>query len=138
MKKCVWLVLLFCFACSQKSKTPAIHISLVNNNQSIKLTGLNNAVVSEISRDSVPEMWETLAPVYRMPADTELKNYQPIQHGTYAVKDSFVIFTPDTPLVKGQAYFMRYHQFKGENMWDYIKGKKRLGTAQYVDLSFKD
>jgi len=137
MKKTTWLLLLFFFACSPKPKVPVVHISLINNNQSIKFTGLDNAIVSEISRDSISEMWETLVPVYRMPADTDLKNYQPVQHGTYAVKDSTVIFTPDTPFVKGRVYFMRYHQFKGENIWDYIKGKKRLGNIQHIDLVVK-
>ena len=73
-----------------------------------------------------------------MPADTDLKNYQPVQPGSYLLKDSTVVFTPDTPFTKGQIYFVRYFEFnKGDNIWDYIKGKRKLGKIQYIDLIFK-
>jgi len=134
MKKTGWILLLLCSACVHKSAAPVFHIALTNNNQAIKLTGLDPAIAGEISRDSIAGVWQTLLPVYRMPADTDLKSYQPVQHGTYLLKDSAVVFTPDTPFVTGKTYFMRCYQFKGENMWDYIKGKKRLGEARYNDL----
>lgn len=137
MKKIAWLLFVFCFACSQKPKTPVVRVSLINNNRSVKFTGLDNAIVSEINRDTVREVWQTLLPVYKMPADTDLKNYQPVQPGAYTVKDSAVVFTPDTLFLKGRTYFMRYHLFKGENMWDYIKGKKRLRNIQHIDLVVK-
>jgi hypothetical protein len=137
MKKTAWILLLIFFSCSQKPKPPAVHISLVNDNKSIRFNGLDNAIVSEINRDTIPGIWENLVPVFKMPADTDVKNYQPVQHGLYTLKDSSVIFTPDTPFVKGQTYFMRYYIFKGENMWDYIKGKKRLGEVAYRDLVVK-
>jgi hypothetical protein len=137
MKKAAWILLLFCFACTPKPKAPIVHISLTNSNRSVKFTGLDYAIISEINRDSTAGIWETLLPVYRMPADTDLKNYQPVQHGVYTLKDSAVVYTPDTPFVKGKTYFMRYYQFKGENIWDFIKGKKRLGAAGYCDLVIK-
>jgi hypothetical protein len=129
--------LLFCFGCSSKPKAPVVHVSLTDSNHAVKVRGLDYAIVSEIGRDSIPGIWENFLPVYRMPADTDLKNYQPIQHGLYTLKDSAVVFKPDTPFVKGQTYFMRYYQFKGENIWDYIKGKKRLGAVGYHDLVIK-
>lgn len=137
MKKAALILLLFCFACSSKPKAPVVHISLTDSNHAVKVKGLDYAIVSEIGRDSIPGIWENFLPVYRMPADTDLKNYQPIQHGLYTLKDSAVVFTPDTPFVKGHTYFMRYYQFKGENVWDFIKGKKRLGAVQYSDLVIK-
>ena len=124
----------FLFSCAEKQHAPSIHISLENDNKSIKFTGLDKDIVTEISRDSIPGVWENMVPVFKMPTDTDLKNYQPVQHGVYALKDSSVIFTPDTPFVKGQAYFMRYYIFKGSDIWDYLKGKKKLGNASYQDL----
>jgi hypothetical protein len=137
MKIAVWILLLFCFACTQKPGAPVIQINLTESSRSVKFKGLDYAILSEISRDSIPDIWENLLPVYHMPADTELKNYQPVQHGSYILKDSAIVFTPDTPFIKGQTYFMRYYQFSGENIWDYIKGKKRLGEAKYRDLLIK-
>jgi hypothetical protein len=134
MKKAAWGLLLFCFACTQKPKEPVVHISLADSNRSVKFKGLDYAIISEINRDAEPGIWENLLPVYRMPADTELKNYQPVQHGLYTLRDSAVIFKPDTPFVKGQTYFMRYYQFKGDDVWDFIKRRKRLGTVGYNDL----
>jgi hypothetical protein len=136
MKKTTWILLLLFFACKPKHEASIVRISLTNSNQSVKFKGLDYAILSEIGRDTTSGIWENLLPVYRLPADTELKNYQPVQHGLYKLKDSAIIFTPDTPFVKGQTYFMRYYQFKGENVWDYIKRKKRLGEAQYFDLTF--
>ncbi|MGZ3874286.1 MAG: hypothetical protein ACXVJD_15285, partial [Mucilaginibacter sp.] len=137
MKKIACIAVLLLLGCTSKPKAPAVHISLADSNRSVKFQGIDYAIISEISRDSAAGVWEDLLPVFRMPADTELKNYQPVQHGTYILKDSAVIFTPDTPFVKGSTYFMRYYQFKGENIWDYIKGRKRLGEAHYTDLLIK-
>jgi len=134
MKKSAWLLLFFLFSCAEKQHAPSVHISLVNDNKSIKFTGLDKDIATEISRDSIPEVWENMVPVFKLPADTDLKNYQPVQHGLYSLKDSSVVFTPDTPFVKGQAYFMRYYIFKGSDIWDYLKGKKRLGNVSYQDL----
>jgi len=134
MKKSAWLLLFLLCSCAEKQHTPSIHISLTNDDKSIRFTGLDKEIVTEISRDSVPEVWENLVPVFKMPADTDLKTYQPVQHGTYALKDSSVIFTPDTPFVRGQAYFMRYYIFKGSDIWDYLRGKKKLGNVSYRDL----
>ena len=137
MKKTLCLLLL-CLGCTTKTKTPAIQISLINNNRSIKFKGLNYAILSEINRDSTPGVWQNLIPVYRMPADTDMKNYQQAQPGLYQLKDSAVVFTPDTPFAKGQTYFIRYFQFdEGDNKWDYIRGKKKLGEIPHIDLIFK-
>lgn len=137
MKKCRWLLLFLLFSCREKQKEPVIGISLTNYNKSIKFTGLDKEIVTEISRDSIPEVWESLAPVFKMPADTDLKSYQPVQHGAYVPVNGSVIFTPDTPFVKGQVYFMRYYTFKGSDIWDYVKGKKRLANVSYQDLVVK-
>lgn len=137
MKKPALALLLFLSACTNKPKAPLVHVSLTDGNKSLRFTGLDLAVVNEINRDSVPEAWESLVPVFRLPKDTDLKNYQPVQHGRYVLKDTAVIFTPDTPFVKGQDYFIRCYRFEGNGIWDYIQGKKRLGEAPYTDVVVK-
>ncbi|HEY4327075.1 MAG TPA: hypothetical protein VGN20_24020 [Mucilaginibacter sp.] len=138
MKVTAVILIILCIGCTPKSKAPAIHISLTDSNRSVKFKGLDYAIISEINRDSVSGIWENLLPVFKMPIDTDLKNYQPMQPGRYQLKDSAVVFTPDTPFVKGQSYFIRYFEF-GENSdkWAYIKGIKQLGKIPYKDLIFK-
>jgi hypothetical protein len=134
-KKLAWLLIFFCIGCSQKAKTPVVHIRLIG--YSVQFSGLDKAILGDINRDSIPAVWETLLPVYKLPADTGLKDYQPVQHGIYVLKDSVVVFTPDTPFVKNQAYFMRFYQFdKGNTVWDFVKSHHKHGNTRYVDLGF--
>jgi len=138
MKKTALLLLLLVFACSHKPQAPVVHISLINNNRSIKFTGLDYAIISEINRDTVQGMWQGLAPVFRMPADTDMKDYQPAVNGKYKLIDSAVVFTPDTPFVKNQTYFVRYFEFGDRgSTWDFVKDKKKLGKTPYIDVIFK-
>ncbi len=76
--------------------------------------------------------------VYKMPADTALKDYQPIQPGRYVVKNGALFFTPDTPFVWQQIYFVRYYNYSGnKTIWDYLRGKTTKGQLHYTDLIFK-
>src|ERR1035437_7547356 len=90
-------LLLFCFSCTPKTNTEAVHITFINDNRSIKFSGLNYAVLQDIKWDTASANWQNLFQVYRMPADTDMKGYQPAQPGLYHVKDGSVVFTPDTP-----------------------------------------
>ena len=113
-------------------------ITFINNNSSVKLTGVDCAIIGEINRDSIPGAWQSFVPVYRMPADTDLKNYQPAQPGVYKIIDSAVVFTPDTPFASGKTYFMRYYQFDNDaNLMGFLTEKKRLRKTSYIDLIFK-
>ena len=136
-KTAAYFFLLLCFSCTPKPNPSAVRVSMVNNNQSVKFTGLDYAIMGEISRDTTSGVWKSLLPVYRMPKDTDLKDYQPVQPGIYRLKDSAIVFTPDTPFAKGQTYFMRFYQFGGNGPWDFISGKKKLRDKHYIDLPFK-
>jgi hypothetical protein len=139
MKRTTMFFLLVCFGCGHQAKMPIAHISLVNNDSAVEFSGIDASIMGEIGRDTASNVWQNLLPVYRMPADTDMKDYQPIQHGLYQIKDSSVVFTPDTPFAKGHIYFMRYYQFAGgDDTWEIIKGKKKLRGLRYVDLVFKD
>jgi hypothetical protein len=135
MKKSVLFLLSFLLGCTVKTDAP-IHISMVN--QSLRVTGLDAAIIGEIGRDSSVGVWQSLVPVYRMPADTDMKDYQHVQPGKYMVEGDAVIFTPDTPFLKNQAYFVRWYQYsKGSTFWDHIKHHEKLGKQPYQDLIFK-
>jgi hypothetical protein len=138
MKKLSVILLLFALACTPAKHPAAVKISLINNKQSVEFRGLDYAVMQEIGRDSSTEVWQSLIPVYRMPRDTDMKNYQPEQPGRYELKDSAVVFTPDTPFVAGQVYFARnYRLGEGSTLTDYIKGRKQPGRTHFIDLIFK-
>ena len=138
MKNIILILILFFISCTPKTQIKPARISLINNHQSVKFSGLDPAIIGEISRDSISGIWEALLPVYRMPADTGLKDYQPVQHGRYLVKDTIIVFTPDTPFVTGKTYFMRYYHFGDINdVGSFIRQKNRLGSVPYNDLIFK-
>ena len=139
MKKlsCIFPLLL-AFACTPAKHPAAVKVALVNNRQSIRFKGLDYAVMQDIARDTDKTVWQGLVQVYRMPADTDLKNYQPVQPGRYILKDSAVVFTPDTPFIKGQTYFVRnYRLGEGAALIDYIKSRSQPGKVHFIDLIFK-
>lgn len=135
MRKFVWLLLLSYFSCVHP-KTPAVHIRFVNNNLSIEFVALDSSVKAEINRESAS--WQNIFPVYRMPADTDMKDFQQQQPGAYRLAGDAIIFTPDTPFIKGQTYFLRCFRFgEGKSTWDIIRHKQKLGSQAYTDLTFK-
>jgi succinylglutamate desuccinylase len=133
------ILLLLCFvACTSAKHPAALQVTLVNNRQSIQFKGLDYAVMQDIARDSDKAVWQSLVQVYRMPADTDLKNYQPAQPGRYVLHNTGVVFTPDTPFVKGQIYFVRnYRLGEGAALIDYIKRRSQPGKVHFIDLIFK-
>ncbi|MGY4538792.1 succinylglutamate desuccinylase [Mucilaginibacter sp. UYNi724] len=139
MKKLLYILpFLITLACTSTKHPAAVQLSVIDNGQSIQFKGLDYVVMQDIARDSDKNVWQNLVPVYRMPADTDLKNYQPVQPGRYRLKDSAVVFTPDTPFVKGQIYFARnYRLGEGATLMDYIKGHSQPGKVHFIDLIFK-
>ncbi len=139
MRLLVFLLLIgLCFSCTTKTNKTMLNISLDSNKQTLKIIGLSKAIVQDINRDTTINKWQQLIPVYRMPIDTEMKDFQPIQPGEYLVKDSIIFFTPDTPFAPQQAYFVRhYHYDEDRSVWGFIKGKRRAGKTTYTDLIFK-
>ena len=138
MKKLPCLLLFFTLACSHAKHPEAVQIALVNNKRSVQFKGLDYAIMQDIGRDTDKNVWQSLVPVYRMPADTDMKDYQPVQPGTYKLTDSVVVFTPDTPFIAGQTYFVRnYRLGEGAALIDYIKNRSQPGKVRFIDLIFK-
>jgi len=137
--KTLLFLILFSLGCSSnKTGVNQVQIHLTPDRHSIKITGIDYAIMQDINRDSLGGNWQSLVPVYKMPADTDLKNYQPVQPGKYLVKDSAVVFTPDTPFAAQQIYFVRYYKFDATtSASDYIMGHNKLGNLHYTDLIFK-
>jgi hypothetical protein len=132
-----FLAVILCIGCSSHSKPFDVKISLTDSNHALKITGFDKLIIAEIGRDTNNEAWESLLPVYKMPADTDMKDYQNVQPGKYVVRDSVVIFTPDTAFNKGQIYFLRYFRHdEGTSALQLVREKKRPGSISYKDLVF--
>jgi hypothetical protein len=133
----LFLAITVCVGCSNHPKPIDVKISLTDSNRSLKITGFDKLIVADIGRDTNNEAWQSLLPIYKMPVDTDMKDYQNVQPGKYVVKDSLVTFTPDTAFAKGQAYFLRYFQHdEGTSAWKLIMEKKKPGSISYKDLVF--
>jgi len=138
MKKAIlFLLIICCYACKSKTAN-TIQISLADSGHTLKFNGLDPSIIGEISRDTAVNIWQSLIPVYKMPADTDMKDFQTAQPGKYLVSGSTVLFTPDTPFAKQQTYFIRYYRYAdGNSLLDYLKKQKKLSVPQYTDLPFK-
>jgi len=133
----LFLAVFFCLGCSDHPKPVDVKIGLTDSNRSLKIVGFDKLIIADIGRDTNNEAWQSLLPIYKMPADTDMKDYQNVQPGKYVVKDSLVIFTPDTTFKKGQAYFLRYFRHdEGTSAWRLVTEKKRPGSISYKDLVF--
>lgn len=137
MKRYVLFISLIVVGCEQKSPTPAVHINLVDSNRSLKITGIDSIILNDIDRDTAKN-WQSLFAISRLPGDTDLKDYQSTQPGKYRVSKGSVIFTPDTPFVKQQVYFLRYYiHGNNKDIWDYVRNHAKPGQLKYTDLIFK-
>ncbi|GAA4329448.1 hypothetical protein GCM10023149_34150 [Mucilaginibacter gynuensis] len=138
MKKIALFLLLCCMGCAEKQANQTIQISMTNDHKTAKFTSLNGDVAHEIERDTTVNKWQNLLPVYRMPADTDLKDFQPPQPGVYKLVQNQVFFTPDTAFVTGQTYFVRFYRYsEGGTSWDMLSRKNKPGQHPYTDLIFK-
>jgi len=127
-------ILLIIAGCSGTQK-PVVTIQLTG--QSIKITGIDPLILNDIARDSSAD-WQSLFPVYLMPDDSDMKDYQEEQPGKYQVQNGAVLFTPDTPFTKTKTYFVRcYDHSSGKDAWNYISGQGKRGAPHYIDLIFR-
>lgn len=132
------LLMVICFSCTTKTTQPVLKISFESSGQTLRISGLSSVVVQDINRDTTTNKWQQLIPVYRMPLDTDMKDFQPVQPGNYLVKGGVIFFTPDTPFKHHQQYFIRYYQHdEDRGIWGFILGKRRVGKVNYTDLIFK-
>jgi len=139
MKKNVCFIglVLMCLSCTRHAPTANVKIGLVDSNRAVQISGFDRAIVEDIGRDTASEVWQSLLPVYKMPADTDMKDFQNAQPGHYKVMDSVVVFTPDTAFKKGQLYFVRWYQYdKIGDAMQYIRRNKKTGSLSYKDLLF--
>ncbi len=137
MKKWSLIVLLSSmYGCTTQTGVPKINIVLIDNGTTLKISGLNYGIMLDMAHDTTSD-WQSILQVYRMPADTDMKSYQPMQKGTYKLNDSKLFFKPDTPFIKHQQYFVRYYYYyRTVDMWSFITGRRKPGRTPFIDLNF--
>lgn len=138
MRKWGLVLIITLVGCSRHKQDMNIKVSLTNNNRSINISGFDKEVIDDIAQNSADSAWLSLLPVYKMPADTDMKDFQSAQPGKYKVAATEVIFTPDTPFRQGQMYFLRTFDYSGaKDAWDFVRKQKGKGSAVHKDLLFK-
>jgi hypothetical protein len=133
--------LLCCVACHNPSIRQAerLKIYLSKDSQAVCISGLDYSILQNLKKDSLTqESWQSLFPVYRMPADTDMKDLQKEQPGIYQISDSVITFKPDTAFKKHHQYFVRFYgngsNFIVENL---IRSKTNLKGQNYVEVVFR-
>jgi hypothetical protein len=138
MKQPILIILLFLTSC-QGNPVSEVHLSVDKKLRAVKITGLTTITLQGIKRDTITtEAWQSLFPVYAMPADTSLRNYQRPLHGRYVLTNNAILFTPDTAFSNGQTYFVRYYHYdKPITAIDLLLHRRALGRGTYTELIFK-
>lgn len=136
MKNGFILSMVFLSACSGPSTR--LKVRFVEKNNSFIISGIDSNFLAGIRNDTAAALWQSLIPIYCMPADTDLKDYQRPQPGRYKLLGNDVIFTPDTPFRRNQTYFVRYYRFgKSKSLWDVLKGKDDIKSTRYTEQVFR-
>jgi hypothetical protein len=142
MRRISLVVLLYiCAGChfSDKKAKDTTNIHLSKDSQMVVLGGLEYAALQELKKDSLTLAgFQDLFPVYKMPADTDLKDYLKAQRGTYQITDSLITFKPDTVFAKHQAYFARFYGYTTDNSATRLaQGKANLNGPKFKEVVFK-
>ena len=138
----LWLVF-FVIICSCHSAGvngyDTTHITLSHDSQQVCVSGIDYSVLQQFKKDSLTtEAFQRILSVYRMPADTDMKDYQNEQPGVYHITDSLITFKPDTPFKKCQTYFARFYgHAMGNTPTDLAQGKGNLKAPKFTEVVFK-
>ncbi len=136
MKKLYLLFFLAATGCSRPQPV-LIRTELVNNGNTLKITGSDSTILNDIARGDSAGL-QVLFPIYNMPADTDMKDFQEQQPGKYMLKSGEVFFTPDTPFKRKQTYFLRYYNYAlSGDVWEFIKTSNHKGKPPHADYTFK-
>ncbi|NCD69480.1 hypothetical protein [Mucilaginibacter agri] len=137
MKKTVWLLCLICCGCVKKDNQQAFGVKVMGAN-AIGFNNVDYNALANLQQDSLTTaQWQAILPVYRMPADSDMKDFQQPQPGRYQLKDSTLVFLADTPFRQHSRYFARYYRLHDDsNVWTLLKGKWKHSTPQYTECTF--
>ena len=141
--KIAWLFYFCVFisaAChnAKPNQNQRFNIKLSADSQSVYVYGIDYATLQELKRDSLStENWQAIFPVYKIPADTDMKDMQKEQPGIYEFTDSTITFKPDTAFKEHQQYFVRFY---GSDTFltssRLIRSKAKLKGPGYVEMVF--
>lgn len=133
--------LLACIAChpstAPQSKRASIYLS--SDSQRVCIGGLAYSVIQELKKDTLTrDAWQSLFPVYKLPADTTMKDFQKELPGTYLVTDSGITFKPDTAFKIHQQYVARFYgDSPAISTLKLLQKKADLKGPEYVEAVFK-
>ena len=88
-------------------------IRLSPDSSAVELRGVPSEVLADFKSDSLTEKeWNSFFAIYKVPADSELRDIERPLKGIYVIKDSIVNFTPAEPFHKNQSYFVQCYARK--------------------------
>ena len=133
--------MMICVGChsADVSQHDNIRIILSRDSQQVCVSGIDYSVLQEFKKDSPTTAgFRQILAIYRMPADTDMKDYQNEQSGVYSITDSLIIFKPDTPFKRHQTYFARFYGHSlGNTPADLAQGKGNLKAPKFTETTFK-
>jgi hypothetical protein len=115
-----------------------VNIRLSTDSQTVYISGLEYAILHDLKTNTLnAEGLQSLFAVYRMPADTDMKDLQKQQPGKYTVTDTVIMFKPDTAFAKHQQYFVRYYGGPvADGRVQVFQSKAKLEGQHYKEIVF--
>lgn len=137
MKKSGWLLVVILMGCAKKPGQQQLAVKVRGANL-VEFSGIDYNTLSNLSQDSLSlAQWQAILPVYKAPADTDMKDFVNPQPGKYALVKDTLVFVADTPFQKNSQYFARYYKLHDDaSAWDLLKGKWKNGAPKYREYSF--
>jgi hypothetical protein len=115
-----------------------VNIRLSTDSQTVYISGLEYAILHDLKADTLNNQGlQSLFAVYRMPADTDMKDLQKHQPGKYTVTDTAIIFKPDAAFAKHRQYFVRYYGGPVANsQTEVFQSKAKLEGQHFKEVIF--
>ena len=137
---CLFLLCAVSSSCkyAQKDKTTVVEFALAADSGSLMLKNFDYAILHNLKTDSISQKGlQDVFPVFRMPADTDMKDLAKTMAGNYTVGDSTITFKPDTPFKKHCLYFARFYSGGLANSQQaLVQSTANLTTQKYREFRF--
>ena len=137
----ILFILVIFYGCKQSAKKEtSLIIKVSADSIGVELHNIPSFIIDNFAADTLTQAhWKSFFAVYKEPGNPELRDIQAPLKGTYSIKDSLIIFTPDAGFIKGNKYFVQCYAKKLllEPQDLISNNKKLLSAGGFIEYKFQ-